>query len=336
MAAKIDIARLQVNSAYLVLAANYKKSEHGIVLCPDNRCRCLIQGVSASTRNVGGGQVTVNAFFRLPSDAEKEGKGHKPSCRFSVQQTVTRLVARSREIRKFDENADPLLDGIPGHKAEFRLHILMELLPHLPFGCASDLENSTSAEQRRVGTKYVQSSRLLKAYLRMAKAVLSLLARVQDTPVLEEWINLLYDGQRIPWLDYFYDIQDHGRLYDFLSARNQYRRSDHGDSPVAMVVEPIPQEVGLGKFGKYRIACRRRVYTSSSFEDVALRSVIYTRDHELALKIMRQGTSLVCAVPTIQKLMPPNRPWLKLYADINLSVVNASQVCRYIPTSLSS
>lgn len=130
MAARINVACLKSNPATTIKARDYVPDIHrGDILCPAQRCRCDLQGVQASTRLVNGEQIAVEAFFRLPSNAEKAGRGHTPSCRYNVEKTVKRLVARSRKITELDEHAEPLLGASHGHGAEFRLHILMELLP---------------------------------------------------------------------------------------------------------------------------------------------------------------------------------------------------------------
>ncbi len=135
MAARIGFARLRSNKAVTITAAQYDPNVHrGDVVCPDVRCACGLVGVQATTRNIKGEQVDVDPFFRLTSSAEKTGRGHVATCRYNVERTVERLVARSREIKKLDENAEPLLAAAGSKKADFRLHILMELLPTLRQG----------------------------------------------------------------------------------------------------------------------------------------------------------------------------------------------------------
>jgi hypothetical protein len=169
-------------------------------MCPVHRCGCELQGVQASTRTVNGELIAVDAFFRLPSNAEKAGRGHKPACRFNVERTVTRLVAMSRRIDKIDADAEPLLDTARGRGAEFRLHILMEILRVLRRGPGESPIDMASGATGTVGNKYVRSAKLLPPYLRMAKAVLSLIARVQERPELAAQIRLKYGSRTIPWL----------------------------------------------------------------------------------------------------------------------------------------
>ena len=71
MAAKIDRACLKADPSRTVWASEYDKHAHGTPLCPDRRCRCVLEGVQTSTRNVNGTQVNVDAFFRLPNTVRK-------------------------------------------------------------------------------------------------------------------------------------------------------------------------------------------------------------------------------------------------------------------------
>jgi hypothetical protein len=136
MAARIGVARLRSNPAKMIAAAEYSPDKHrGDVSCLVDRCGCELQGVQASTRQINGDQIEVDAFFRLPAGAEKNGRGHTAVCRFNVEKTVKRLVAMSQEVKKLDGSAELLLEDAARRKgAEFRLHILMELLPSLRQG----------------------------------------------------------------------------------------------------------------------------------------------------------------------------------------------------------
>src|SRR5215211_2172173 len=120
MAARIGVARLKSDPAKTIKACGYDPDIHrGDVLCPVDRCRCELQGVTASTRTINGEQIAVEAFFRLPRDAEKCGRGHTPACRYNVEKTVKKLVAASEEIKRLDKDAEPVLAAVRGQGAEF-------------------------------------------------------------------------------------------------------------------------------------------------------------------------------------------------------------------------
>ena len=336
MAATVKEARLRTNPEVFVKAADYRKWEHGAVLCPQKRCLTPMLGVSATRKNVNGKPVNVDPLFRLPPNAEKDGKGHTPVCKYNIQKTVTRWVARSREFKNFDKDAELLLEGLASGKAEFRLHILMDALSRSSY-LASSNGNSDKfqTEPGFVGTRYIRSSRQLKAYLKVAKAILSLQARVQERPELEEWISLIHGNQVISWAEYFFDLPDYGELYEFLAKVGQFKRMGEEDRPVAVVMQVKQQEPTLTRYGSYQIRGRVMRGRSKSFGDLALGPVIYTRDKELAYRILDQQFVLVCAIPTIRPLRQPDRPTLWPFSDLNMTVSHRAQVCQYFPSLAS-
>jgi hypothetical protein len=232
MAARIDHAVLAAAPSQKITAFEYDPAKHSAVLCP--LCGCIVQGVRATTRQVNDEQIAVTPYFRLPPNAEKNGKGHTDQCRFNVKVTVEWLVAASREIKNFDNSPEMLCAGAK-HTAEFRLHILMELLRQLPAGVADDLDEDNHSGAK-TGNRYTRSSRTITPYLRLAKEVLLLMARIQSSPELGKWIILKYADKSIPWKNYFYDLGDYHRLYDYIRKQ----KSTKSRRPVAVVVKLGP------------------------------------------------------------------------------------------------
>ena len=325
MAAKIDHARLQADRSQTVWASEYDKQEHGTPLCPDRRCDCVLEGVHASTRNVGDQQVEVAAFFRLPRNAEASGRGHTAGCHYNVERTVARLVARSREIKKFDGNAVPLLDKARGHGAEFRLHILMEMqrvAARSPMGAEAD---SAASKRPFAGTRYVRSPHLLKPYLRMARAVLSLVARVRERPELARWITLTYSHMTVAWHDYFFDLGELGKLYDHLHGLGQFRWNAGNNQPVATVINIARTPVREAKHGQWQVAAIASEVRSDRFGTILIRPRIYVRGRRLANLIAAEQCVLLCAVPTASPVTARGEPSAALW----FTIVDRSQVCRY-------
>lgn len=322
MAAKIPIGCLQANPAQTVSASEYDKAKHGGVLCPDRRCGCVLEGIPAYTRNVGDNQVNVSAFFRLPKNAEKNGLGHKPSCRFNVEKTITRLVAKSKEIKNLDSEAEPILATARGQGAEFRLHILMESLELTSNGWTNNWDTAASAKSG-IGTRYVRSERLLSPYLRMAKAVLSLVARVQERPDLAASIRLKYDRYTIEWDKYFFGLAEHCKLYKYLWQLSV--KSGEKLPPVAVAIK-VPDCPKRTKYGDWQFRARADVC-----EDLAIRPVLYVKNQDLAHKIATECHVLVCALPRLGKLWKPDGERRKPEVDISLKIFSRRQVCRFSP-----
>ena len=128
----------------------------------------------------------------------------------------------SHEITRFGENAEPLLAAGRGQGAEFRLHVLMELLPSLTRRSGHGSSDAAAEAGGRTGTSYGWSGRLLLSYLRVAKAVLSLVGRIQERPELAKWIKLRYGSRTIPWEDYFFDFGEYAALHKHLASQSVY------------------------------------------------------------------------------------------------------------------
>lgn len=332
MAARISIACLKSNPATTIKAYDYEPNMHrGNVLCPDQRCRCELQGVQASTRAVNGEQIAVDAFFRLPGNAERLGRGHVPACRYNVGKTVSRLVAMSRQITRLDECAEPLLAATHGQGAEFRLHILMELLPSLRQGWGGKAEGTATSRHLGVGTSYVRSDRFRSPYLRMAKAVLSFIARVQEKPELANWIKLKYGRHTVSWDEYFFDLDRYAALNNYLVRHNQTRRVPGENRPVAVAVEVVAGRDAPTRYGHWQIRGRATVCDTTDGELVAIRPVLYVADQHLAQTIACKRHVLVCGVPILGEYRQPARSGLKPCADMSIDIIDRAQVCRYSP-----
>ena len=330
MAARIGVARLKSDYTKIIMACDYNPNMHrGNVLCPVDRCRCELQGVQAGTRNVNGEQIAVDAFFRLPSNAEKAGRGHTPVCRYNIDHVVTRLVGSSRKIDRFDKNAEPLLARLRGKGAEFRIHILMEVLRALRNGPSGSTAISPEGEASPVGTRYVRSKNLLLPYLRIAKAVLSLVARVQDRPELAEQIRLKYGSRTIPWDNYFFDFDDYGSFYDQVVPKEA--PSKQGSRPVALAVEIIPGAPRLTRSGSWQTSCRAIPCNTAAHGRIVVRPVLYFREQASAVRVASQVHLLVCGIPKPSDLKQPNKSWLKPEAGMRFEIISGAQVCRYSP-----
>ena len=330
MASKISRARLASNHSALISAEDYSREKHGAALCPDLRCLCRLRGVSATSRNVDGEQIPVAAYFGLPPNAEKNGSGHTKRCRFNVEETVKRLVAKSKEIKKFYNDMEPILFGPRGDIAEYRLHILMELLGEKPFVEDLDRIDAEKIKGRRIGTEYMRSDKLLAPYFRMALAVHTLIARVRERPELERWIRLKYAEHTIPWTEYFYNLGEHGRLYEFLFEHGQLIGAKKRTRPASVVIAvDQTKEVYLTKYASWAVPCRTSLCAPQKSGRIALKPCLYVKDESLARKMHTWNLALVCAIPTTEPLAPAPAPRLRPSARINLPIVNAAQVCRY-------
>lgn len=332
MAARIGIACLKSNPATTIEACDYDPDIHRRnIICPVQRCRCELQGVQASTRLVNGEQIAVEAFFRLPSNAERLGRGHTPVCKFNVERTITSLVAKSQRIDRVDINAEPLLAAIQGRKAEFRLHILMEALRWLKSGRSEQAVGATLESAAPIGTRYIRSVRVLTPYLRMAKAVLSLIARVQERPELAAHIRLKYGSRTIAWSDYFFDLTYYSELHDQLAGTPSLPFKPTS-RPVALAVKVIPGIPWHTKNNRWKVQGRAMLGKTAHHGRIALRPVLYFQDEATAARAARQEHVLVCGIPSLGDLKPPANDRFKPEVEMRFNIIAEAQVCRYFPT----
>lgn len=331
MAARIGVASLKSDRAKTIKAYEYNPDIHrGDVLCPVYRCGCELQGVQASNRTINGELISIDPFFRLPSNAEKLGRGHAPVCRFNVKKTITSLVAKSRRIDSVDINAEPLLAATQGGKAEFRLHILMEALRWLKSGGSEQTMEATLGTVAPIGTKYIRSARVLTPYLRMANAVLSLIARVQERPELAACIRLKYGSRTIAWSDYFFDLTDYGELHDQLAGTPspQFKPTSR---PVALAVKVIPGIPWHTKNNRWRVQGRAMLGETAPHGRIAMRPVLYFQDEATATRVARQEHILVCGIPSLSQLKQSANDRFKPEVEMRFNIIAKAQVCRYFP-----
>ncbi len=331
MAARIGVACLKSDPAKTIKACEYDPDIHrGDVLCPVERCRCELQGVTASTRTVNDEQIAVEAFFRLPSNAEKAGRGHTPVCRYNVERIVKRLVRMSEEIKRFDEDAEPLLAAARGQAAEFRLHILMETLRAPRAGWGDPAHGAPSGAARSTGTKYVRSARLLPPYLRMAKAVLSLIARVQERPELAAQVSVKYGSRTIPWDKYFFDLSDYAALHAHVAPKPE-TQGKQASRTVALAVKVIPGPLWHTRNDNWRVKGFALPCRTAAQGEIVVRPMLYFKDEATAARAAAQEHVLVCVIPRLGDLKPPGKKWLKPEAEVSFNIISGAQVCRYSP-----
>jgi len=351
MAARIEKAALRKNPTVEVEAALYDKNDHGPVICPDRRCGCDVQGVGPGTRTIHKEdgtteQLPIAPYFRLPKNAVKLLLGHAAQCRFNIDATVTRLVAYSREVRKFDKDCEPMLARRDTGLVEYRIHILMDVLNVL----GQEMRNNASAKRKKpedplVATRYQRIRRALRPYLRTVRAVNSLIARVNGDSSLADLVRLCFGSHTIAWRDFFYDIDDHGRLYNYLKEKGQFRRSfgaDH-DWPVAFAIQvQFVRAPAENQYREWEIACVGRLCQIAPGVKVFINPVIKTNDEKLARLLTPGNFFLVCTIPTItgikeqtKQVSEPGKPkkrrypraWVRLYID------HRAQICAYTPHS---
>ncbi len=326
----MDRARLQQTPEIVVNAGEYDRDKHGGVLCV--HCRCAVNGVRSYPKNIADEQVVIAAHFRLAANID-----HAWACRYNVEKTITRFVANSKAIRKIDADAKPILERVAqGHPAEFRLHILMDAIGKATSGVPQPSPGARYKHREpdeSAGADYVRTTRVLKPYFRTAKGILALIARIQKHSDLAALISLKYGDQVIRWDQFFFDTDNYAELYEYLFAEKQKRgpRFTSYPRPISLALKVFVENEPLHMSGEWRVIGRNCVITTKENRGLAIRSVLYFRDRDLAVAKLREPYLLVCGIPRLGTSKPPFKPGLKEHVDISLSVVDPRQVCQYNP-----
>ena len=324
----MSLARLRSDPSIKIRAREYQRSKHRDVCCV--HCLCAVEGVASTTRTIAeeGKQVFIDAYFRLPKNAEKKGAGHKPNCRFNIGKTLERFVARSKEIKTFDNNAELLFSPTQGKQVELRLHIMMKAIRSASWNSTVEGSNHAS-EMMATGTRYSSSGRTLRPYLKMAKAVLALISRIQERKYLAEHIVLKYAEYTIRWNRYFFPFGSYCELYEHLAEKP----SKNEDRPIALVVKILKMSDKQTQYDNWQIRCTADIGKkgragSEAGTPLYLRPLLYVKDKDLADWIAQQEFVLVCALPRLGKLQPASKNY---HPEIllNLTINHSAQVCGY-------
>ena len=258
------------------------------------------------------------AFFRLPP-----GGFHEDWCTYAVAVRIRKLVAQSVDLERIDPTAIPMLVAGNARTAEFRLHVLMEMLtallgPGLPV--AGDHDGGTA------GHAYVQGDARLAAYLRTARGILALSAAIGQDGALADQIRIVFDGVRIPWDRFFFGPDEHRRLWD-------QRRTIGGQRPVTVLVRcRVDAVVPLGN-NAWRVRCWFQPQMDARSRWFNLQIVLNVRGRALAERILRHRTVAVCGIPAfvlptfpeVEAVAPNRHP----FGQIMIPVEHLAQIHRY-------
>lgn len=179
----------------------------------------------------------------------------------------------------------------------------------------------------------------------MARAINSLLARIQGDPSIADVLRLRYGENEIKWDKYFYDLDDHARLFSFLKGNSQHKRRYNTslDRPIAFVVQRrTGWEPRRTIYHQWQIPCEGRLCNLSPNVKAFINPVIYTGDEKIKSILLSRDFFLICAIPTVTDIQPQNRERPGIapqsrprypHATINLRLVDRSQICAYTPSS---
>lgn len=288
-------------------AATYDKSaKPGRLLCIDTRCDAALRHVPLNRR----ADRDIRAYFGRTPNSE-----HSRNCKFNVAATVTRIAARSA---RFEEARDPIAID-PDGTAVLRLGIVLDALVALDRNPAADGNDARVPECVDV----VVGDRMLPRYLRRARAILALIARLGDTDELKDALRISYGGANVPWRDFFYGPGELGQLYGRLQALQGADRPFH---PVAVVLRPTRGRTTTARDAV--VKCRFEELTILSGGTVRIAPRLSCRPPDLAGALNAGRSYLLCGLPRPRRgdlnLSPASE--ITEYADVYMDVVSRNQL----------
>jgi hypothetical protein len=163
-------------------------------------CEAEVCFVKAHTRQVGDDIVAVEPFFRLNS-----GQKHSQSCHYNVHGQIA-VIAR-------ESDAD-VIAAIQDNCYELRLLAVSKALEKL-----EELNNrkkypSPNTSASKINKIYVDAGKeRLGAYINSAQSVLKVRAQCEEHTEIEEVLQLVFDGTRLPWCDFYFEDHDYFRCF---------------------------------------------------------------------------------------------------------------------------
>jgi len=235
----------------------------------------------------------------------------------------------SQEIKKLGEDIEPLLVGGGKKVAEYRLHILMEIIraSYTKFKSENDGDGD-DGDDKFSGYRYVRSQKHLKPFIKSAKAILSFISRIGDKNELSRMIALRYGESSISWNDFLFKNDEHEALYRYLVEHKQFAYAPGRNRPVAVVLKLKQTPAKETQFGDLQIEAVS-TECSDGERTFLIRPMIFIEDHSLMNAIRKHKHILVCAVPTTEMLNEPANPKYRPSVRIKMKVIDRHQFCAF-------
>lgn len=166
-------------------------------------CPTAVSFVNGYPKQIGDDIVSVEPFFRL-----NKGQAHGEDCRYNVIKQIA-IIAR--------ESENDVLAAIGNNQFELRLLAVKKALDQLRLAAEQkkkpDQNKSTKAAVNKV---YLHAGETLGAYINSAKRVLKVRSACLSHAEIEDTLQLVFDGVRIPWNDFYFEDEDYFRCYNQL------------------------------------------------------------------------------------------------------------------------
>lgn len=215
-------------------------------------CDATIWFVNGFPRQVGDGIVAVEPYFGL-----NKGQKHGDTCRYNVLSQI-RIIAR--------ESDSDVIAAIEENRYELRLLAVKKAIEQLQ-ELAKKKRNPDSENSGTTEKIYIEAEKHLGAYINSAKRVLKVRAACSAHPEIEDVLQLVFDGVRLPWSDFYFEDTDYFRCFSFISkATVQVPIAIKGTVKSSRII-PVDDEqfAVLDLIAPYRETGRTDVMDAASF-----------------------------------------------------------------------
>jgi hypothetical protein len=163
-------------------------------------CDIPVVFVNAHSRTVGDDIILVEACFRRKGRYE-----HKEICKYNVHSQITIIAS---------ESEGDIIKAIQGNRYELRLMAVTRAIDQI-----RELDKKKKDSQSEVvsGTtekNYIaKQKKRLGAYINSAQRVLKVRAACAKHSEIEEVLDLVFDGVRLPWRDFYFEDKNYFRCF---------------------------------------------------------------------------------------------------------------------------
>lgn len=196
MASKMSAAR-DANSRRITISM----AEQGQYQKPSKCefCDASVGFVNAFTRQVGEDIVAVEPFFRLD-----RGHKHTATCRYNVHGQIT-VIAK--------ESESDIVAALQGNRYELRLLAVKRAVEQLRELAKNKKDQDSETATGTTKKIYLKAEKQLGAYINSAQRVLKVRAACEEYSEIEDVLQLVFDGMRLPWSDFYFEDKDYFRCF---------------------------------------------------------------------------------------------------------------------------
>jgi hypothetical protein len=170
-------------------------------------CDAVVTFVDAHIRQVGEDPVTVEAFFRL-----NPKQRHAAHCTYNVAGQITTIV------RESDASIEGLFKVLEGNRFKMRLLAVKKSISELAQLTRDKQVTSEDTPLGHTDRLHTPAEKTLGAYINSAMRVLKVRAALEEHTEIEHTLQLVFDGTRLPWNDFYFEYEDYFRCHHAVTA----------------------------------------------------------------------------------------------------------------------